>query len=368
MWGSRRRGGGFHISVEEDGFPPEKILIPPYLVIGIKSLLLTLPAPERIAIVAEKSGGEEIFIRSMSEDNQAGTSSSCCASCGIAECDDIKLKECDGCDLVRYWSDECQQIHQSEHEEACKKRAAELRDELLFKQPESTHMGDCPICSLPLPLVGKKSTLFLCCSKVVCNGCRYAHQKRQIEQRLQQSCPFCRELLPETEEEIDERRMKRVEVKDPVAICREGGEQRKKGDNIKAFDYFTKAAELGDADAHYKLPIVYLDGVGVEKDEGKASHHWEEAAIRGHPVARYNLGWHEGINNKNSERAVKHWIIAAAQGHDGSIKELMKKFREGYVSKEELASALRAHKTAVDATKSPQREVGEQYFRSMGLM
>jgi hypothetical protein len=35
---------------------------------------------------------------------------------------------------------------------ACKKRAAELRDEILFKQPENTHLGDCPICFLPLSL------------------------------------------------------------------------------------------------------------------------------------------------------------------------------------------------------------------------
>ena len=86
----------------------------------------------------------------MSGDNEADTP--CCASCGMAEIDDVKLMPCDDCDLVRYCSDECQEDHRSTHEEACKKRAAELRDELLFKQPESSHMGDCPICCVPLPL------------------------------------------------------------------------------------------------------------------------------------------------------------------------------------------------------------------------
>eukprot|EP00985_Skeletonema_marinoi_P032284 scaffold39090_cov144-Skeletonema_marinoi.AAC.4 len=80
----------------------------------------------------------------MSEDSSADTSS--CASCGIAAVDGIKLKECTDCDLVRYCSDACKQDHKSQHKEACKKRAAELRDELLFKQPESRHDGDCPIC------------------------------------------------------------------------------------------------------------------------------------------------------------------------------------------------------------------------------
>ena len=81
----------------------------------------------------------------------------CCASCGIAEIDDIKLVPCDECDLVQYCSDECREDHNPEHEDECKKRAAELRDELLFKQPESTHEGDCPICCLPLPLDETKS-------------------------------------------------------------------------------------------------------------------------------------------------------------------------------------------------------------------
>ncbi len=83
----------------------------------------------------------------MSDDNDNDTMM-CCASCGIAEIDDIKLKQCDSCDLVRYCSLDCQREHKAQHEDVCKKRAAELRDKLLFKQPESTHLGDCPICCL----------------------------------------------------------------------------------------------------------------------------------------------------------------------------------------------------------------------------
>jgi hypothetical protein len=44
----------------------------------------------------------------------------CCAACGIAEVDDIKLMECDACDLVRYCSDECQQDHSQQHEQCAK--------------------------------------------------------------------------------------------------------------------------------------------------------------------------------------------------------------------------------------------------------
>ena len=60
---------------------------------------------------------------------------------------------------------------------------------------------------------------------------------------------------------------------------------------------------------------------------------------------------------------MKHWIIAATQGHGGSIKMLMDAFKGGLVEKENLAVALRAHKAAVDATESPQRVASEKYCR-----
>eukprot|EP00985_Skeletonema_marinoi_P023738 scaffold15966_cov170-Skeletonema_marinoi.AAC.2 len=89
----------------------------------------------------------------------------------------------------------------------------------------------------------------------------------------------------------------------------------------------------------------------------------EEAAIGGHPNARHNLGCIE--EDGNEERAVKHWIIAAAQGNNDSIKALMDAFRRGFVSKDDLAAALRAHQAAVEETKSPQREAADAYVRKM---
>ena len=286
------------------------------------------------------------------------TTSCCCATCGTAEVDGNTLTECDGCDLVRYCSDECRIEHKSEHEEECKKRAAELRDELLFKQPESSYLGDCPICMIPLPLDTTKATMTVCCSKIICNGCAYACQKREEEMRVQITCPFCRESTHMTEEEADKLQMKRIEANDPFAICQKGAKERELGNHGSAISYLTKAAELGDVWAHFQLSFIYSDDFGAEKDEGKYIHHTEEAAIGGHPTARHNLGSDEW-GNGNHERAVKHWIISATQGCDESIKALMEAFKEGYVEKEVLEHALRAHKAAVDATKSPQRKVAE---------
>ena len=59
----------------------------------------------------------------------------CCAGCGKAEVDDIKLRTCTACKSVRYCGIQCQKDHRSKHKRECKKRAAELRDEILFRQP-----------------------------------------------------------------------------------------------------------------------------------------------------------------------------------------------------------------------------------------
>jgi hypothetical protein len=53
--------------------------------------------------------------------------------------------------------------------------------------------------------------MYSCCSKVVCNGCDYAH----VMAGGGSSCPFCRE--PRLDEGDRRRRMmKRVEANDPV--------------------------------------------------------------------------------------------------------------------------------------------------------
>ena len=296
----------------------------------------------------------------------------CCAACGTAEVDDIKLKDCSACKLVKYCGVKCQKEHRPQHKRACKKRVAELRDEILFKQPESSHLGDCPICCLPLPIDNDKSTLWSCCSKKICNGCNYANQRREWKESLEKKCPFCRHPVPKLKEEIrknymkriqeeaDKNFMKRIEVDDDVAILEMGLRRRDEGDIEGAFEYLTKAAELGGAEAHYILAVMYQEGKDVEKDEKKEVYHLEEAAIAGNPRARHNLGCHESERFKY-ERAVKHWIIAANLGHEDSMHNVKEAYRSGLVSKEDFAAALRGHQAAIDAMKSPQREEAEAF-------
>ena len=277
-----------------------------------------------------------------------------CASCGTTENNDIKLKKCTACHLVRYCSVECQKEHRKKHKKECKKRAAELRDELLFKQPESTHLGDCPICCLPLPLDAQKSPMMSCCSKTICGGCNYANKKREAEGGLQQECPFCRHPVPKTQIEAQRITMKRVEANDPAALRQFGIRRSLEGDCEDALKYWTKAAELGDVEAHFQLNWSYRDGEGVEKNKKKQVYHLEQAAIGGHPDARRDLGCIEWDNGRY-ERAIRHYIIAAKLGDDKSLEAIKLGHQRGFVRKDDFSSTLSEHKAAVDATKSPHR-------------
>ncbi len=286
-----------------------------------------------------------------------------CASCGVAGVDNVKLKKC-SCGLVKYCGIKCQKDHRPKHKKACRKKMAELHDKTLFEQPDCSHWGECPICFLPLPIDMSKSKVMGCCCKMICGGCFHTNMKRENEQGLEQRCAFCREPLSESEEEYDRQVMKRVKkYNDPVAMTERGKHHHEEGDFRKSLEYWTKAAESGNVEAHYCLGGTYYRGDGVEKDVKKAVCHLEQAAIRGHAQARGFLADYEAKSGR-FERANKHYIIAANLGCDSSLKAIKVLFVQGIVSKEVYAAALRGHQAAVDSTKSAERDKAEEAERN----
>ena len=298
----------------------------------------------------------------MSSVDEKAEADDVCASCGKAAVDQIKLKKC-ACNLVKYCNFDCQKNHRSQHKKMCKKGLAKLRDDDLFKMPDETHLGECPICCLPLSLDLELSFLTSCCSKNICNGCVYANRKREREGGLEHRCPYCRDPSPNSDEECDKNVMKRIKAGDPVAIRRKGFHARMAGNYSLALEYLMKAAKMGDVEAHMQLGYMY-DSLSScpYLDFKKAMHHYEEAAIGGHPGARNNLAAIENNIYSREERAVKHFIIAASLGNDLSLATLQNLYKHGRVKKEELAAAYRAHHAAVEATKSREREVANLLY------
>ena len=87
---------------------------------------------------------------------------SICANCGEGEeSSGEELKACVACKLVKYCNRDCQIAHRRQHKKECRKRAAELHDEALFKQPPP--LKDCPICMLRMPSLDTGSRYYSCC-------------------------------------------------------------------------------------------------------------------------------------------------------------------------------------------------------------
>ena len=292
-------------------------------------------------------------------DNNSISSVSICANCGKGEEESDKLKSCTACKMVKYCSRDCQIAHRPHHKKECRKRAAELHDIELFKQPPPE--DDCPICFLRLPTLETGQRYKTCCGKVICNGCIrapvYDNQGNKVDN---EKCPFCRIPTPYTSEEAIEREKKRLEADDPIAIQKQGyyyseGILGLPQDYAKALELFHQAGELGYAKAYCDIGTVHYNGEGVVVDKKKANHYYELAAIGGDVLARHNLGCMEGMAG-NTEKALKHYMIAVRGGYNKSLKQIQNLYTNGHATKEDYTKALQLYQAYLGEIKSVQRD------------
>ena len=303
----------------------------------------------------------EDFTNMAALNNTDTTTLSVCAACGKEEDGDNSLKFCGACKLVKYCSAACQKAHRPMHKKECKRRAAELYDEKLFKEIEPE---DCPICMLPV--ISADQTVFhSCCGKNICSGCVYSMKMSDEGRKV--ICAFCRKLGPRSDEEEINRIKKLMDKGNAMAFNFLGGwyadgEQGVTQDYQKANELFLKAGELGSATGYCNLGHSYLEGRGVEVDMKKAKHYYELAAIGGLLDARNNLGYMEECAG-NSHRAMKHYILAARAGYKDSLDTVKRGFMGGVVTKDEYASTLRAYHEIQKEMKSDQRDKAEEFLR-----
>ena len=302
----------------------------------------------------------------------------CCAECG--EEGGVSLKTCKACMHARYCSAECQRNHWPKHKKQCKLRAAELRDEALFKDPPPKE--DCPICFLPMPInlincmtlppatissvpiydfalaheeLANETTekCYPCCGKSICTGCLHSFR----ESGNASKCPFCNsDRSSKTLEESVEQLMKRVGANDAGAMFAMGNQYHNGRtsliqDHAKAMEFYTRAAELGFSMASNNLGMLYHEGGNMKK----AKFHFEAAAMAGHEAARCNLGVIE-YNSGNIERAIKHWTIAASAGSYNAMHEMRGFFEKGPVSRESIDSTLIAYNSSCNEMRSESRD------------
>ena len=270
----------------------------------------------------------------------------------------VLLKNCAACLLVKYCSVDCQRAHRSQHKKACKKRAAELKDALLYSQGLERPEGDfCPICTLPIPLPMADHSVFnVCCMKKVCNGCAVAAEIRGMDG----NCAFCRTPNPTDNASALAMAQKRIDAGDAeainfLAVSYFLGAYGMKKDIQRAIELWADAVDLGSVHAHFRLGSSYYSGDGVDQDKVRAVELWQHAAMKGDACSRAGLGcveYHAG----NCDLAMKHYLISAKMGCKGSLDFVKLMFMEGDATKAQYAEALKGYGDAVEETKSHQRE------------
>jgi len=295
---------------------------------------------------------------------------SVCANCGKEGANNI----CNKCQVTKYCNAVCKKVHKKKHKKDCEehirlanekhneelKRAAELHDIELFKQPPPTD-EDCPICFLRMPTDYDGSRYMECCGKAICSGCIFApvydDQGNEVDNN---KCPFCRTSAPTSGEEIIEMMKNRTEAGDSRATNNQGcnyrdGRYGLPVDYTKALELFRRAAKLGDTEAYLNIGCAHHAGQGIEVDTKQAHHYYELSAMMGNERARHNLGVHE-YELGNMDRAVRHYLIAVRDGFALSLEEIKELYTNGYATKEDYTKALQLYQEYLSEIKSPQRD------------
>ena len=292
----------------------------------------------------------------------AATANDACANCGKAEEGGNKLKTCTSCKMVKYCCRDCQRSHWPKHKKACKKRAAELFDEELFKDTEERE--ECPICMLPLPLENGQTVFHVCCGKVICFGCIHAQLKEDIKSGKSKKdigvCAFCREPPPKT----DELRLSQLKngmkknyagAFESLAKSYLSGEDGLPRDLVKGRELLLKAGELGYSEAYARLGCTYIKDGGEGNDIKKARHYFELATLKGSIAARNNLGALD-LRAGDHERGYKHVVISATAGFSPSLNLVKQGYKEGFITKDEYTEILRAYQKKQEDLKSKMRD------------
>ena len=96
-------------------------------------------------------------------------------------------------------------------------------------------------------------------------------------------------------------------------------------DYAKAYNYFSKAADLGDAQSIYAVGYLQYKGLGCSQDYVKAASLFAQGAKTGRDNSMYFYGlcWRNGYGVDKNEDSAKYWLNkAAAVGYKQAIKEL----------------------------------------------
>jgi TPR repeat protein len=100
----------------------------------------------------------------------------------------------------------------------------------------------------------------------------------------------------------------------------------------KIFKLLQESAELGNADAQFRLGEYYQDGIGVEVDYQKAKYWYEKSAQQGNPAGMNNIGvlYQRGLGVEKNEKISTEWYIKSANlGYSQAMENMTQNYYHG---------------------------------------
>ncbi len=122
-------------------------------------------------------------------------------------------------------------------------------------------------------------------------------------------------------------------------------------DYENAYNYLKNAESLGSIAAINTLGIIYLKGLGKNKNIDKAIEYFKKAASENYVYAYNNLG-KIAEENKDYEKAFKYYSFSASLEESWASNKLGQWYRKGIYVEKDMKKACEYYKQALDVPKS----------------
>jgi len=146
-----------------------------------------------------------------------------------------------------------------------------------------------------------------------------------------------------------------------IADLEQAREAAKRGQYVECYNGICRVADHGHPQAQSILGQMYEDGIGVEKNIGKAIKYYEMAASKGIPEAENRLGHilYRGKETKRNPQQACKWLTKAARHN---VPEAQNTLGHMYltgdgVEKDLKAASLWLHKAANNGIKEAEQAI-----------
>ena len=254
---------------------------------------------------------------------------------------------------------------------------------------------ECPICYHVLPFDATEHIYHDCCGRLICDGCVIGKQRTQLKEPQPQFkdlgkiiegttpeveqfrlikkhgnniyvCPYCRAPLPKREEESLQRLYTRIEIhndRDYTIAVNLLGMYFEKGQcglpqNLKkAEELYKEACDLGEPDAAWNLVVLYRNHYSDQKKNAEIEY-LQRGDMLGSVNCIQELAY-EARDSGNEEEFARLWLKSVRLG--GDEVNLWWFYRRNLISKDVIATTLRANQAIKDEVKTKRRSFAQRY-------